>query len=45
MDGTKPADMQTAHLARKCRRGERLCMKGVVVISILVGFKRRSRPS
>jgi hypothetical protein len=39
MDGTKPAAVQTAHLARKCRRGKRFCMiNGVVVISILVGF-------
>jgi hypothetical protein len=38
MDGTKPADTQIAHLSRKCRRGKRLCMSGVVVISILVGF-------
>jgi hypothetical protein len=37
MDGTKPADMQIAHLARKCRRGKRTCMS-VVVISIFVGL-------
>ena len=30
--------MQTAHLARTCRRGNRLWMSGVVVISTILGF-------